>query len=56
MIIDENETTVAAILKTFENINIPQCGAHNDFGFCKKSQKIEFIQGLKASATFFQGT
>lgn len=55
MIMDENESTVAAVLKTFENINIPQC-SHNDFGFCKKKQKIDFIQGLKASATFFQGT
>lgn len=41
------ESSLAAILKLFNDVIIPACGIFKEYGFCRTEQKLNFLHGLR---------
>lgn len=53
VLIEQDESVAAAVLKTFRKIVIPACELFNEYGLCTPVMKNDFVYGLKMIGQFF---
>lgn len=45
--VNAGESSLAAVLKHFNDVIIPACGKFKEYGFCRTEQKQNFLHGLR---------